>query len=228
MSFAAYLNAHCALVNRCCWLLCISPAIYLLHKYHSQDMGINPFEYLLNFTGHTAMLIFIVTYAIVPLRRWILAYCSWRKLPYGKRLSDWNFLLANRRMLGLNVFYYASLHLLLYIDLELDYDGLSLIEDLPRVFIAIAWLSWGILLLLALTSPKMMQKKLKRNWQKLHLCIHPLALLLWLHLYFEASTIDIYLLIYGGILITLIFHRIVVSSYPAFVNKRDTGQKVHR
>lgn len=191
-------------------------------------MGANPYEFLMNASGHCAVVFFIISYAIVPIRRWSTWLCRKLKCSYGKRLSDWNFLIYNRRMLGLNAFYYALIHLLVYLYFEIDFDMELLVYELKRYFIVVAWLAFIILSLLAATSPSWVQKKLKKKWKKIHRLVDTLVLLLPLHIYLQSSIPDSYFWAYLALCAGLFSHRIIVLTVPYFFNSRDNGEHVHR
>ena len=129
-----YCNTHRTIINKILWLLAILSVIYLSLDFNSSD---NPFEYLMNYTGHGAMIAFVLTLSITPLRSWLSWFAKRMSYSYGKRLSDWNFLIYNRRMLGLICYYYACLHGFIYCYFELDFDWYELWFDAAsRIHIA--------------------------------------------------------------------------------------------
>lgn len=204
------------------------PLTFLLYCYQYDRMSANPYEFLMNVSGHCAVVFFIISYAVVPLRRWFSALCKLTQKAYGKRLSDWNFLIFNRRMLGLNSFYYASIHLAVYLYFELDFDWQLLFDELTRYFISVAWVAMIILTVLAITSLKWMQKKLKKKWYTIHRSVDVLAILLPLHIYLQATLPDKYFWLYLVFCLLLISHRIAVAIVPNLFNPLDNGEQVNR
>ncbi len=161
-------------------LLCLAPFLVLLNRWRigAFDLEADPIASITHFTGDWALWLLLVSLAVTPLRR------------LHPKLSN---LIRFRRMLGLYAFFYASLHLLVYIFLFTGYDiqtawaGLThghlsvvwtqwqmvwpqVAEDLvKRRFIQVGLFSWVLLLALAVTSPNVMLRKLGgKNWQRLH------------------------------------------------------------
>ena len=87
-----------------------------------------------------------------------------------------------RRPLGLYSFLYASIHFAIFIGVDYFFD-LALIKDaLLEKRYALAGLAAGIILLaLALTSTIGWQRRLKKNWKRLHKLVYVAGLLGALH-----------------------------------------------
>jgi len=223
------LNTHRKVLNKLLWLFSLGPSAYIVISLVRDDMTANPFEFLTQQTGHWAMVFFMLSFAITPLRRWLRFWASFRKWTFGKRLADWNFLVYNRRLLGLCCFYYASMHLYIYLYYELGFDwGELYFEITERVFISLGLVGWLLLLLLALTSPDAMQKKLKKNWRRIHKLVYWVVPILLGHLILEAKFMQWYLWVYLFLLITLSLHRLAVRYLPALQNMADNGMIAFR
>jgi methionine sulfoxide reductase heme-binding subunit len=86
-----------------------------------------------------------------------------------RRLTGWNEVIKLRRMLGLFAFFYATLHLLVWVVLDKFFDFAWMLEDIAeRRFITMGMLTWVMLLPLAVPSPQGMIRRLGRRWQTLH------------------------------------------------------------
>ena len=87
-----------------------------------------------------------------------------------------------RRPLGLYSFLYASIHFAIFIGVDYFFD-LALIKDaLLEKRYALAGLAAGIILLaLAITSTIGWQRRLKKNWKRLHKLVYVAGLLGALH-----------------------------------------------
>jgi sulfoxide reductase heme-binding subunit YedZ len=87
-----------------------------------------------------------------------------------------------RRPLGLYSFLYASIHFAIFIGVDYFFD-LRLIRDaLLEKRYALAGLAAGIILLaLAITSTIGWQRRLKKNWKRLHKLVYVAGLLVALH-----------------------------------------------
>ena len=99
-----------------------------------------------------------------------------------KSLTNLTIWINLRRMLGLFVFFYATLHMLTYvvIDYRLDFSSISK-DILTKRFIFVGFASWILLLPLALTSSKKAVLLLKDKWKKLHRLIYLIAILGVIH-----------------------------------------------
>jgi len=229
MNFIEYCNAHRLGVNRSLWCLSCIPLAYITGLFYADLVGENPFEFLMNHTGHWAMFFFTFTLAITPMRRWLRFFCKARRLPYGKRMSDWNFLIHNRRMLGLLSFYYACFHGLTYLYFEIDFDWNELLYDISsRIHIILGISAWALLFLLAITSPTRIQIALRRNWRRIHRAIYVIAILLVCHLIYEAKLLDWYIQLYLFIIFVLLSHRVIVYLFKSMKSKGDTGMEASR
>ena len=95
-----------------------------------------------------------------------------------KQITNMNIWISIRRMLGLFVFFYASLHMLTYVGLDYRFDINEISKDiLTKRFIFVGSAAWLLLVPLALTSSKKMMNILKQYWKKLHRLIYLIALL---------------------------------------------------
>jgi sulfoxide reductase heme-binding subunit YedZ len=130
------------------------PAVWLAYAFVADQLTANPIEYITRFTGFWALVLLLVTLAVTPLRR----------------LTGWNPIIRVRRMLGLFAFFYATLHLLVWIVLDKFFDVAWMLEEdiAERRFITIGMLTWVLLLPLAITSTKGMIRRLGKRWQTLH------------------------------------------------------------
>lgn len=124
--------------------------------------GADPIKGMEHFTGKAALNTLFITLLISPLSRWLKQ----------------SALMTLRRLFGLYSFFWALLHVLLYISLDLGFDwALVGQEIIQRPYLAVGAVSSVILLLLTLTSTQKSQRILGRRWQKLHNWVY-LALLL--------------------------------------------------
>jgi methionine sulfoxide reductase heme-binding subunit len=169
-------------------LLCLAPFLVLLNRWRSGafDLEADPVASITHFTGDWALWLLLVSLAVTPLRR------------LHTSLGN---LIRFRRMLGLYAFFYASLHLLVYIfifsgyDIQTAWAGLKhgqlgvlwnqwlmvwpgVVDDLlKRRFIQVGIFAWILLLALAVTSPNVMLRRLGgKNWQRLHRLVYIAAI----------------------------------------------------
>ena len=114
-------------------------------------------------------------------------------------------------MLGLWVFFYASIHLSAYLWLDMQWDGSDIVEDIiEHKYITIGMFAYLTLIPLAITSTKGWIRRLGRRWQKLHRLIYVTAIAGTIH-YLWAVKKDTFLpLVYLTIAILLLGYRLVV------------------
>ena len=85
-------------------------------------------------------------------------------------------------MLGLFVFFYASIHLLCYIGLDYQFAWVDIKNDIIKHrYVLVGFLAWLLLLPLAITSSDKMIRRLKVNWKRLHRLSYVIAILGVLH-----------------------------------------------
>lgn len=163
-------------------LACIAPFAVLAsktgHDLTHPDaiplLGPDPTATLSHGTGFAALRILIISLAITPIRR-----LSWRLA----------WMIRFRRMLGLYAFFYACVHLLVYLKLYANLDWATLVDDLSRRRYIIAGFSaWLLLLPLALTSTKWSIRKLGKRWQLLHRLVYVAAILGIIHYWWIVKT----------------------------------------
>lgn len=145
--------------------VCLLPFGWLLADTFLQRLGANPIETLHFRTGDWTLRFLCLTLALHPL----------------KTLSGQAWPLRFRRMIGLFTFFYATLHMLVYVALDQSFSWAQIRDEIPETpYVVVGLSAWVLLLPLALTSTKNMQRRLGRNWKKLHRLIYVSAVLaLW-------------------------------------------------
>ena len=179
---AAWLKNHFPFVWRSLFAACALPALALLYLSLAQDLGPNPLALLLHSSGRSALVLLTLTLCITPMRRWLTTLSAFTNRRYGKRLSDWNWLVRLRRPLGLWCCAYALLHAWVYAAFDLGYDAGAAWADVQEKPYVLAGLAALLLLLaLAITSPTAMVRRLGRYWRRLHRLVYAVAILGLLH-----------------------------------------------
>ena len=126
-----------------------------------------------------------------------------------KKITNSLIWIKFRRMLGLFVFFYASIHLLSYVGLDYRFDFQPIINDvLKKKFVFIGFAAWLLLIPLAITSSDKMVKILKQNWKKIHRLIYVIGIFGVLHFIWLSKTIFFKPLIFLVILIILLLFRV--------------------
>jgi sulfoxide reductase heme-binding subunit YedZ len=148
------------------FILALLPLLYLVWGVFAGALGANPIETVIRDLGEWALRFLLLTLTISPLRR----------------LTGMAQLLRLRRMLGLYVFFYASLHLTIYLWLEQSLDWWEIWLDIvERPFITIGMLTFILLIPLAVTSTHAAMRKLGKNWLRLHKLVYPISIFAVLH-----------------------------------------------
>lgn len=146
--------------------LALLPLAILIYGGFNDSLGTNPVETLTHETGEWALRLLLITLCVTPLRK----------------ISGANWLIKLRRMLGLFAFFYACLHFVTYIWLDQFFDLKEILIDIPkRPFITIGFISFVLLVPLAVTSTNAMQRRLKKSWLTLHKLIYVIPMLVIVH-----------------------------------------------
>lgn len=159
-------------------------------------LGANPIEFITRSTGLWTLVYLCITLAITPVRR----------------MTGITALARFRRMIGLYAFFFAVLHFTTYIWFDKWFDVAAMLKDIgKRPFITMGFAAFVLLIPLAVTSPKVMVRKLGRRWQNLHRAIYLIAALAILHFWWmKAGKHDFELpKIYGSIVIVLLGWRVI-------------------
>jgi sulfoxide reductase heme-binding subunit YedZ len=132
-----------------------------------------------------------------------------------------------RRLIGLHAFFYASLHLAVYLFLDLGSYWQQIGADIvKRPFITVGFTAWLLLIPLAFTSNQWMMHRLKRNWQKLHKLVYAIGILGVLHYWWLVKSDVREPLLYAGILALLFAIRLKPRLHSWLESRRtaDHGQ----
>ena len=86
-------------------------------------------------------------------------------------------------MAGLFAFFYAIVHFLVYIGFFLQLDFSRIYQEIiHRPYIIVGAIALILYLPLAITSTKQWQRRLKRNWIKLHKLVYLIGILAVIHM----------------------------------------------
>lgn len=171
------------------FVLCLLPFAWLVWAASNAALGVDPGETIMHFTGEWSLRMLLLSLLVSPLRQWL----------------GWPPLLKLRRPIALCAFFYASIHLLCFCQFFVGWELAALWEELlERPYIAAGFGAWLLMLPLVLTSTRSMQRRLGRNWMRLHRAVYVVVLLACCHLLWQArSDIGealIYILIAGLLL----------------------------
>jgi len=174
------------------WAFGVSPALWMGVGFFTDGLGANPVEALLHLAGRWTLIFLLLTLTVTPLRR----------------LTGWNRVIRVRRLLGLFSFFYASLHLLIYLGLDQGFAWGFLVEDVTkRPFITVGFLSFLLLIPLAVTSTRGWIRRLGKRWQLLHRLVYVAAGLGVVHFYWKVKADTFWPMVAGGVLVTVLVLR---------------------
>ena len=176
------------------FILILFPSLLLAYQFVTGNLGVNPIEKLMDELGLMALRLIIITLMITTL----------------SNIKPIKSIVVLRRMIGLFAFYYVCLHFSTYIILDHFLDMQFIIQDIiKRPFITFGFISFLFLIPLASTSTNNMIKRLGfKLWKKIHYLIYPVAILASMHFYVLVRADKTEPVIYMGIIILLLLHRI--------------------
>jgi len=156
------------------WTGCLLPFASLVYRAIGNTLGPDPTAEIANTTGLTALWLLAATLAISPVRA------------LSPRLS---WLVRFRRLLGLFVFFYASVHMLTWLGLYAGFDWSVIKTDIEkRRFIIMGVTTYLLFLPLALTSTNWSIRKLGgKNWNRLHMLIYLAAITATAHYWWKVK-----------------------------------------
>jgi len=148
------------------FLFCLIPVLRLFYLGLQDNLSANPIEFIERSTGFWTLLILLVTLSLTPIR--LLAGIAWQ--------------IQLRRMLGLFMFFYACLHISVYLWLDYSFVWADITKDIikhPRILVGFA--AFVLTIPLAITSNNAMMKLLRQRWKQLHQLVYFIAILGVIH-----------------------------------------------
>jgi len=154
----------------------LSALLPLINAYYlafTDQLGADPVEAIIHFTGIGAFNLLLLSLAITPI---------------SKRFKV-SLLLKVRRLVGLYSFVYAFCHLSNFLVFEVQFDWvLFLNEIIKRPYITVGMAGLLILLSLAVTSISLLKKRMGKRWQKLHNWVYLAVALVGIHFYWSVKS----------------------------------------
>lgn len=174
------------------FVLGLLPAVWLFYAAVFDHLGANPAEALERSLGDWTLRMLCLVLAVTPLRT----------------MAGWPGLARFRRMVGLFVYFYATLHLLAYSWFDMGFDLADIAHDIPkRPFILVGFCAFLLLTPLALTSFNRAIRTLgAARWRSLHQSVYVVAVLAVLHFFWmragknNFAEVAVYALILGSLL----------------------------
>jgi sulfoxide reductase heme-binding subunit YedZ len=154
-------------------LSALLPLLNLYFLAFTDELGADPVEVVIHFTGISAFNLLLISLTVSPLAK----------------IAKQGYLLQTRRLLGLYTFAYAVCHLLNFLAFEVQFSGvLFLNEVIERPYITIGMIGFLLLTALAVTSHNKLKRKMGKAWQKLHNLSYFVAILVAVHFYWSVKS----------------------------------------
>jgi len=157
------------------WIGCLLPLGIAIYEAATNTLGPDPTAEIASITGLTALWMLAGGLTITPMRM-IFPRLTW--------------LVKFRRLLGLFVFFYATLHMLTWLGLYAGFDLTTIKTDITkRRFIIMGVTTWLLLLPLAATSTIWAIRKMGgKNWKRLHMLVYLAAITAMIHYWWKVKT----------------------------------------
>lgn len=157
------------------WIGALIPLAVVAFEAITNTLGPDPAAAIASDTGLTTLWMLAILLAITPVRRLI---------------PQLNWLIKFRRLIGLFVFFYASIHMLNYLALYVGFDVTTLRSDLTRrPFVIAGFTAWVLMLPLAATSTTWAIRKMGgKNWNRVHRLVYLTAIAAAAHYWWKVKS----------------------------------------
>ena len=175
---------------------CLLPAADLTWRaLHSDGLGVNPIEEAEIFTGLWTLRFLAITLAVTPARE----------------LLRLGVLARYRRMFGLFTFFYAFVHLSMWVGVDWFFAwGLMGGEIVKHRYILVGMASFVLLIPLALTSTNAWVRRLGgRRWRRLHQLVYLIAIGGTVHYLWAVKKDTLFPLAYLAVFVVLLAYRMI-------------------
>lgn len=134
-----------------------SAIAHILLDFITGRISPNPIQELEQRTGRHAITLLVLSLACTPLNN----------------IFGWRELIKRRRALGLYAFMYATIHILIFINLDYGLAWSLIVQTIfEKPYIVVGLISFLMLIPLAITSFDIWKKRLGKNWKRLHQIIY--------------------------------------------------------
>lgn len=170
------------------YVLGVVPFVLLVVQAVTGSLGIDPVKEMEHQLGKIALQFLVAGLCVTPLRRYL-----------GVNL------LKFRRAIGLLAFLYVSLHLLVWLVVDVQILSQVWADIIKRPYITVGMGAFALMIPLAITSTNGWIRRLGRRWRQLHKLVYGAALLGGLHYILLAKGLQLEPLLYtGGVVVLLL------------------------
>ncbi len=105
------------------FILSLAPIFFIIYQIINNQLGPEPIKDITHHTGKWTLYFIVITLAMTPL----------------KIITKQNIWVKYRRMFGLFIFFYSSVHLMTYVGLDYRFDLIGIGDDIIKKKIYIYW-----------------------------------------------------------------------------------------
>lgn len=175
------------------FLVCLIPFMRYFWLGFNDDLTANPIEFLERSTGYWALTMLLLTLSLTPLKA--LLHKAW--------------LIQLRRMMGLFMFFYAVLHITVYVYLDYSFLWIDIYKDIIKhPYVIVGFSAFVLSIPLALTSNNYSIKRLGKRWKTLHQSVYLIAMLGVTHFWWLVKKDIREPLLFAAILTILLLFRV--------------------
>lgn len=139
---------------------------WLIWLFAAGQFIIDPVREITTYTGKSAIVLLFLSLACTPIQT----------------VLGWKAVSKVRRALGLYAALFVALHFLTFVGLDYAFDpGLLAGAIFEQRYVIVGFFAGLILLALTITSTKGSQKRLKKNWKRLHRLVYLAGILAVVH-----------------------------------------------
>lgn len=165
------------------------PLALLYADYYTYNLGADEIRAAILRTGKPALVLLVLSLTVTPLAV----------------VTGWNIIRPLRKPLGLYAFLYVTIHFSIFAVIDYGLELRTVWEEIVlRRYALVGFAAFLILIPLALTSTKWAQRKMGKNWKKLHRLVYLAAVLAIIHYIWLVKGDLGDPLLYGGILLILL------------------------
>lgn len=151
-----------AVIKSLVFAACLIPFVSIVWDAIHDVLGADPIQTLHFRTGDWTLRFLLISLTMSPLQRLL-------KSPAPLRF---------RRMFGLFCFFYATVHLMVWLVLDQSLSIDNMLQDIPESpYIILGLTAYCLLVPLACTSTAGMMRRLGRHWNSLHRLVYLIAVL---------------------------------------------------
>ncbi|MBU6334316.1 MAG: sulfoxide reductase heme-binding subunit YedZ [Chloroflexi bacterium] len=154
-------------------VLALAPLVWIVFDQLTGQRSINPIQTWTQRSGFSALALLLASLACTPANR----------IAGVRRAAAW------RRPLGLYGFGYALIHVLIFVVIDYAADGSAIMAELAeKRYLIVGALAFAILIPLALTSTAAWQRRLGRQWRRMHRMVYLAVPLAVVHQIWQAKS----------------------------------------